>query len=185
MLIGVTFRFADLLPVQHLLDLIVILKNCVTGLYIAKKSRVVIFIVPCCGCHIHFSVKLWLVWAIVTSLSLMHAGALQRILSLYFLLQSHLVATEKLVLMQWNFQWAPCKGRDGSSALLGCDGGMLLGRVWQGLVLGELSGSISVPSVCPWLVCLVLLVKTVRRAGAWVWRLCVTGVSDQAHPTGL
>jgi hypothetical protein len=48
-LVGVAFRFANLLPVQHLLDLIVIHENCVTGFDIAllaKKSRVVIFTVP-------------------------------------------------------------------------------------------------------------------------------------------
>ena len=31
-LVGVAFRFANLLPVQHLVDLIVIHENCVTGL---------------------------------------------------------------------------------------------------------------------------------------------------------
>jgi hypothetical protein len=44
-------RFAYLQPVQHLLDLIVILKNCVTGFDIAKKSHVAMFLMPYCGCR--------------------------------------------------------------------------------------------------------------------------------------
>jgi hypothetical protein len=37
--------------IKHLLELMVVLEGCVTGLDIAKKSRVIIFIMPYCGCR--------------------------------------------------------------------------------------------------------------------------------------
>ena len=107
-----------MLPAQHILDLIVILEKCVTGLDIAKKSRVVTFI-----------------FILIATVS---PGCKREIGSdtVEFLVRS----TE-----------------EGGIPLLPFI------RLWWGIAVGSCLAAMSVR-----LLCLVLLMETVCRAGVWI-----------------